>query len=97
MRKISGCLGKQLVSDKVHLTLEQLGFELHESTSTWTFSVNTCTVFHPWLGVHRCGGQTVCIDLCHFIQRIRASIDFAIYQGPGISPPWIPRNNLSFG
>lgn len=34
------------------------------------FSINTHSVFDPQLGVYRCGGLTVCIDLYHFTGKV---------------------------
>ena len=32
---------------------------------------------------------------CHVIEGLWASVDFGIHWGPGLSPPWLPRNDDS--
>lgn len=75
LQKLKGFLLKELIYPRppthgkhIQLILEQLRFKLSGSTYTWIFkNKNTRPAFDLWLGVPRCGGRIVCIDLLHFI------------------------------
>lgn len=70
------CIGNSLKNS----TVEQHRFELRGSTYIATFPPkNACTVFCLPLGVRRCGGPSVCIDLHHFIQVTWTSVDLSIF------------------
>lgn len=73
------------------------------TTQVWTvwihwytgfFLVNTCTVFDLRLGACRCGGQTVCIDPCHFTWGSWTSVYFGTHRVT--NPPWIWKDTWSF-
>ena len=55
------------------------------------------SILNLWLGVHRCGGPTVCIGGSHLIQGTWASIWSWLSAGV-LEPtsPQIPRDNWSF-
>lgn len=45
------------------------------------------SIFSPWLGVHRCGGRTVCITILY--ERLEHPW---ILGCPGTNPSWILRD-----
>lgn len=70
--------------------LEQHVFELHRSTYTLIFSINTCIVFDLRLGARGCRRPAVCIDLHHFIIGDLSIYGFLyLLGGPGTNAPCI--------
>ena len=84
------CVGTQL-------TLKQRELEQHRPTYPWVFFSKSLYCFLPVAASSRRGGPTVRIDLHNFMQGTRASADWGIHRAPGTSPPWILRDNSSFG